>query len=275
MLTGLLVNQWTFFALFTIVHFGCWIEYQKIIGLIDEEYTTISRFHKYGIMALGWFFMIWMTNNNYRIGAATLYGMGWYCMIVLAMFLLATEIVFKKQLNVKLIGYSVLGLLYISVSWGLMIALRNKSADNFDLSHPSFNYGALLPCGLIFAIWINDTMQYVVGSLIGKTPFSKISPKKTWEGTIGGSILCVVTIVIIGSAINIAKIYSVIDWIVIASIAAIIGTTGDLLESKLKRLANIKDSGQIMPGHGGFLDRFDSLVLAVPFVWLYVHLFIK
>ncbi len=275
MLAGLFVNQWTFFALFTVIHFGCWMEYQKIVGLIDDEYNHISRFHKFGIMLLGWFFMVWMTNYNYKIGTATLYGMGWYCMIVLSMFLLATEIVFKKQLNVKTIGYSVFGLIYISLSWGLMIALQNKSADTFDISHPSFNYGALIPCGLIFAIWINDTMQYIVGSLIGKTPFSKISPKKTWEGTIGGSLLCIATIALLASVIDVAKVYSVTDWIAIAAIAAIVGTLGDLLESKLKRMANVKDSGQIMPGHGGFLDRFDSLVLAVPFVWLYVHLFLK
>ena len=156
-----------------------------------------------------------------------------------------------------------------------MISLRNESALNFNLSDPSFNYGALIPCGVVFAIWINDTMQYVVGSLIGKTPFSAISPKKTWEGTIGGSLLCVVTIALLAYFIPVAKVYTVTNWAIIALIAAVTGTLGDLLESKLKRLANIKDSGQIMPGHGGFLDRFDSLVIAVPFVWLYVHLFLK
>lgn len=275
MLAGLLFNQWTFFALFSVIHFGCWIEYQKIVGLIDEEYTTISRFHKYGIMLLGWSFMVWMTNYSFRIGSASFFGLGWYCMVVLSMFLLATEIVFKKNLSVKTVGYSVFGLIYISLSWGLMISLRNKSAINFKLSDPTFNYGALIPCGVIFAIWINDTMQYIVGSLIGKTPFSKISPKKTWEGTIGGSLLCVVTIALLANFIPIAKVYTVTNWAIIALIAAVTGTLGDLLESKLKRLANIKDSGQIMPGHGGFLDRFDSLVIAVPFVWLYVHLFLK
>ncbi len=68
---------------------------------------------------------------------------------------------------------------------------------------------------------------------------------------------------------------SVIHWIVIAAIAAVVGTAGDLLESKLKRVANVKDSGHIMPGHGGFLDRFDSLLLAIPFVWLYIQLALK
>lgn len=131
----------------------------------------------------------------------------------------------------------------------------------------------LIPCAIIFSIWINDTMAYVVGSMIGKTPFSKISPKKTWEGTGGGAILCVVVIAILGSVIPAAKGVSVYHWIAIAAICAVFGTIGDLLESKIKRLAGVKDSGSFMPGHGGFLDRFDSLLLATPFVWAYVQLF--
>ena len=118
-------------------------------------------------------------------------------------------------------------------------------------------------------------MAYIVGSLIGKTPFSKISPKKTWEGTVGGAILCVVVIALLGYYTAPANGYHVQHWIVIALIAAVIGTAGDLLESKLKRVANVKDSGHIMPGHGGFLDRFDSLLLAIPFVWLYIQLALK
>jgi len=124
----------------------------------------------------------------------------------------------------------------------------------------------IIPCGIIFSIWINDTMAYIVGSFIGKTPLSKISPKKTWEGTIGGALLCIITISLIGKATG---FYNYKNWIVIASCCAIFGTLGDLLESKLKRMANVKDSGTIMPGHGGFLDRFDSLLVATTFVAVY------
>jgi phosphatidate cytidylyltransferase len=130
----------------------------------------------------------------------------------------------------------------------------------------------VIPCAIIFSIWINDTMAYIVGSFIGKTPFSKISPKKTWEGTIGGAVLCVVVITLLGKWLG---YYRTMDWIAISSICAVFGTLGDLLESKLKRLAGVKDSGSFMPGHGGFLDRFDSLLIAVPFVWIYVQLFMK
>ena len=118
-------------------------------------------------------------------------------------------------------------------------------------------------------------MAYIVGSLIGKTPFSKISPKKTWEGTIGGMVLCVLLIGIAARFLPVAKeMFAVKHWVTVAMLCAIFGTLGDLLESKLKRMANVKDSGSFMPGHGGFLDRFDSLLFAVPAVWVYVKLFL-
>lgn len=144
-------------------------------------------------------------------------------------------------------------------------------------------------------------MAYIVGSLIGKTPLSKISPKKTWEGTIGGIILSVFTIGLLFSSnfplfiIRVSLIISThlpssfikqitekypftmnnLYWYITAAIVAIAGTFGDLFESKLKRMANVKDSGNIMPGHGGFLDRFDSMLLAIPAVWLYVYFFLR
>jgi phosphatidate cytidylyltransferase len=134
-------------------------------------------------------------------------------------------------------------------------------------------YSPILPLAIIFSIWINDTMAYMVGSFIGKTPFSKISPKKTWEGTIGGVILCVITISLLGYFLPQTKHIALQHWVCISAICAIFGTLGDLFESKLKRMADLKDSGSFMPGHGGFLDRFDSLLGATPFVWLYVVLF--
>jgi phosphatidate cytidylyltransferase len=268
MLSGLLINQWTFFILFSIIHFGCWIEYFKLGSLINPHYLQINSIHKNGVMLLGWAFMLWMTNHFYKIGSVELHGIGWLLMMILSVVLLSTEIVFKKQLNIKVVGYSVVGLIYISLSWGLMIDLRNADSV-FGGKYILNDFGKYLPCIIIFSIWINDTMAYIVGSLIGKMPLSKISPKKTWEGTIGGIILSVLVMGLIAYFIskNIDK-----NILMIALISAVAGTFGDLLESKLKRMANVKDSGSFMPGHGGFLDRFDSLLLATPFVWLYVHL---
>jgi phosphatidate cytidylyltransferase len=138
--------------------------------------------------------------------------------------------------------------------------------------------GYFLPVITIASIWINDTMAYIVGSFIGKTPLSKISPKKTWEGTIGGIILAVVVMVFLFAIIFFNPLSLPLQFNLfiigpVALIAAVAGTFGDLLESKLKRMAGVKDSGSLMPGHGGFMDRFDSLLLAVPFVWLYIKWF--
>jgi phosphatidate cytidylyltransferase len=107
-----------------------------------------------------------------------------------------------------------------------------------------------------------------VGSFIGKTPLSPVSPKKTWEGTIGGIILAVIVMALIG------RLGFGTNWffaVTIPALSAIAGTFGDLLESKLKRLAGVKDSGNMMPGHGGFLDRFDSMLLATPVIWLFME----
>jgi len=277
MLTGLLWNHWSFFILFSIVHFGCWTEYQKLVGLIDPDYTTITPFHKYGVKLAGWCIMLYFTSDHFSLFGLHLHEIGWFLGLLFIFILPIVELLFAKDIKPKNIGYSALGLIYISLSWGLMMDLRSSfiPPDKETFSFSLDNWGKLIPCGLIFSIWINDTMAYIVGSLIGKTPFSKISPKKTWEGTVGGAILCVAVIALLGYFTAPANGYHVIHWIAIAAIAAVVGTAGDLLESKLKRLANVKDSGHIMPGHGGFLDRFDSLLLAIPFVWLYIQLALK
>ena len=177
----------------------------------------------------------------------------------------------KKINSKKYFLFIPLAFFYIIMPVMMMLDLGiNGSGKAVD----TYVYSPLFPCAIIFSIWINDTMAYIVGSFIGKTPFSKISPKKTWEGTIGGGLLCVLVIAMLSSFIPPAKDISVYHWIFIAAICAVFGTLGDLLESKLKRMAGIKDSGSFMPGHGGFLDRFDSLLVATPFVWLYIWLFL-
>ena len=185
----------------------------------------------------------------------------WYEFIILV----------KKIQPVKFLLYSLLGLAYITLPCLLMADLRSEG----NLLRGEFNFtesGIIIPCSIVFSIWINDTMAYIVGSLIGKTPFSSISPKKTWEGTIGGAVICILLIASLGYYIPLARVVDWKDWLTISAICAIFGTAGDLLESKLKRLAGIKDSGSFMPGHGGFLDRFDSLLLAATFVWIYLRL---
>jgi phosphatidate cytidylyltransferase len=268
MLTGLLWNFWSFFILFSIIHFGCWIEYQKLIGLIDKDYAAISSFHKYGEMIAGWCIMLFFA-NDVKIFSISLHLAGQWAGSFFLIVLPLAEIIFARKINFKIIGYSLLGLLYISLSWGLLTDIRSKFSGDELLGDV---FGKILVILIVASIWINDTMAYIVGSLIGKTPFSKISPKKTWEGTIGGIILAIVVMSLISYFAA-----SQFDWnnieifASIAAIASIVGTIGDLLESKLKRMADVKDSGTILPGHGGFLDRFDSLLLATPFVWIYFY----
>jgi phosphatidate cytidylyltransferase len=204
MLTGLLWNQWSFIILFTLIHFGCWFEFIKLVKKINPVYFR---------------------------------------------------------------SITSLGLFYITLPILLMLLMGASSLPGVYDDFPQ-----LIPCGIVFSIWINDTMAYIVGSFIGKNPLSKISPKKTWEGTIGGIILSVIIITFLGKLSN---IYSWQHWMAISLCCAVAGTFGDLLESKIKRMARVKDSGSLMPGHGGFLDRFDSMLIAIPFVSLYYFLFIR
>jgi phosphatidate cytidylyltransferase len=271
MMIGLLWSRWSFFILFSIIHFGCWIEYQQLIGRIDPTYKSITSFHRYGVMIGGWAMMLYAAGNGYEMAGINLSAIGLALGLIFAFALPIVEILFSNQLNLKHVGFSALGLLYISVSWALMISIRSIDAVWANTGNLQYEEGFLIPLVIIFSIWINDTMAYIVGSFIGKTPFSKISPKKTLEGTIGGIILCVVTMGLLAYTLH----FSVLHTCVIAAIAAIIGTAGDLLESKIKRLATVKDSGSFMPGHGGFLDRFDSLILATPVVWLYIMLLMQ
>jgi len=175
------------------------------------------------------------------------------------------------------VRYLLLGLFYLSLSWALFIDLKahDPLATAMTTSWP------VLPLFVLACMWINDTMAYIVGSLIGRTAFSSISPKKTWEGTIGGILLTVLVAGYVLPSIVASFLTATSplplkmqDSYLMAFLAAVMGTAGDLFESKLKRMAGVKDSGRILPGHGGWLDRFDSLLWAIPVVWIYTRLFL-
>ncbi|HUQ67367.1 MAG TPA: phosphatidate cytidylyltransferase [Flavitalea sp.] len=268
MLAGLLINHWTVFMLFSVIHYGCWIEYQKLVGLTDKDYRSISEFHRYGIMIAGWCIMLYFTNDDFHFGDFLLHPVGWWLALLFAFLLPITELLFSHTISLKNIGYSALGFIYISLSCGLMTDL---------LIFPTIPYKStpFMPLIIIACMWINDTMAYIVGSLVGTTPLTSISPKKTREGTIGGIVLCITVVTIACSYIPTLRDLYFVHWLMISLIASVTGTFGDILESKLKRMAGVKDSGHIMPGHGGFLDRFDSLLVATPFVWMYVEIFLR
>ncbi|HEY6956754.1 MAG TPA: phosphatidate cytidylyltransferase [Flavisolibacter sp.] len=263
MLVGLLWNRWSFFLLFSIVHFGAWVEYQKLVAKFNPQYNKISPLHRYGIMLGGWCLLLFFTNYSLRISTLAFTDVGLWAGILFMILLPVIMFIDSRLVFLGNIAYSIVGIIYISLPLGLLIELRTHwSEDARSLSYT-------VPLLIIFSLWINDTMAYIVGSFIGRTPLSKISPKKTWEGTVGGVIL---TVIVISLLAYLTKRISITDAGIMSGLAAITGTVGDLFESKLKRMAGVKDSGSIMPGHGGFLDRFDSLLFATLFVWLYVSI---
>lgn len=176
----------------------------------------------------------------------------------------------KKSFPLKDVAYTVTGIAYVIIPFVLLNFIACIDKSNVNEGELNFNspYNHHIVLGLFFLIWANDSYAYLVGSLIGKHKlFLRISPAKTWEGTIGAALLTV------ASSYLIAKWFTelhYVHWIVIAIIVSVAGTVGDLFESMLKRQVGIKDSGKLMPGHGGILDRFDSLLLIVPFVYLYL-----
>ena len=273
MLTGLLWNTWSFFILFSIVHFGCWHEYLNLTGNVDNRFDARHWFHRYYYPLLGFTIMLAASAGSLNIGGYNLseWGLKIFQLIVLLVFL---QYFLVKSSTTWHYARLLTGLLYISVPFALFINLRSGWIWGFDPNLSGiFNElkefdGKLVTLVLVASIWINDTMAYLVGSFIGKTPLSKWSPKKTWEGTIGGIILSVALMSATGWLME-AKGY---EWMLVSAVSAIAGTIGDLLESRLKRMANVKDSGTFLPGHGGFLDRFDSIILAVPAIWLLCYL---
>ncbi|HEX2848653.1 MAG TPA: phosphatidate cytidylyltransferase [Chitinophagaceae bacterium] len=280
MLTGLLWNQWSFLVLFSIIHFGCWWEYFRLLEKIHR--VAYDIYVKMGWMLLGYGLMIWFCGNVYRIAGYGVRQNVFLPVSIAGFILLIVGIFMSSKIKLKSFGAAALGILYISLSWGLLLYLFSST---IDLVVPFYSFsltGPIIPIIIIASIWINDTMAYIVGSFIGRRPLSSISPKKTWEGTIGGIILAVgivgwlLPLLFLPKELNTDLKGTTMLFAPVALIAAVMGTLGDLLESKLKRMAGVKDSGSIMPGHGGFLDRFDSLLVAIPFVWLFLYfLFFK
>lgn len=262
MLTGMLWNEWSFFVLFSIIHAGCWFEYHRLNQKILPSYINLHTLYRAGLLFIGWGFCFWM----YRSAIThELFAKTGILLLAAGLITLIAGTFLSLKAGIKSLRAGFIGLLYLSISFALLMHLRSGVTSSDVL--PAVKW---LPLLLIGAIWINDTMAYVVGSFIGKTPLSPISPKKTWEGTIGGIVLSVVIGAISGYCFFSPEGGK--HFASIAFIASVTGTLGDLLESKLKRMAGVKDSGHFMPGHGGFLDRFDSLLLAAPFVWMYIWL---
>ena len=141
----------------------------------------------------------------------------------------------------------------------------------FLISNYNGFYDASVILGCFILIWVNDSFAYIVGKNFGKQKlFYSVSPHKTVEGFIGGLFFCCISASLVSRYINFEL--NTFKWLMIAIIISVFGTLGDLIESKFKRQSNVKDSGKIMPGHGGILDRLDSIIFASPYIYLFLKL---
>lgn len=181
------------------------------------------------------------------------------------LYLMITELYLKKENPLANWAYTMLSQLYVA----LPFALLNVLAFHNSPETSSVTYNPILPLSIFVFIWLSDTGAYCVGSLIGKHRlFERISPKKSWEGSIGGAVFS------IASSFVFARFFPFMDmwqWAGLAVVVVVFGTWGDLTESLMKRQLGIKDSGTILPGHGGMLDRFDSALMAIPAAVFYLY----
>lgn len=185
--------------------------------------------------------------------------------VFLLMYLCISELYLKRNTPVNNIAYAMMSQIYIALPFAMLNILAFYTSSEYSSSV----YSPILPLSIFIFTWINDSGAYCTGVLFGKHRlFERISPKKSWEGSFGGGILSIIGAIIIA---NYFPILSQIEWVGLAITVVIFGTWGDLVESLIKRSIGIKDSGNILPGHGGMLDRFDSTLLAVPASVLYLY----
>jgi phosphatidate cytidylyltransferase len=189
-----------------------------------------------------------------------------YCIAIIPFALFTTALFSKKEKPLTNFMYTLAGIVYTVLPFALLNQLVVTKDNNSLIS----NYNPILILGIILLIWSNDTFAYLGGSLFGKNKMiARISPGKTWEGTIFGVLLTFVLSFLIKKFIIKTEDNS---WLILGIAVPILATIGDLVESMLKRQAGVKDSGNIMPGHGGILDRFDSLIFVSPFVYVFFKL---
>ena len=252
----ILYDPWTFSALFVVISALTIREFGHLINQVEgvsinKNITMLAGVYLY--MAV----MAFCTNlSGSKIFLPYL---------LLIMYLMISELYLKKENPVMNWAYSMLSQLYIA----LPFAMLNVLSFHTSPMDTSVSYNPILPLSVFVFIWLSDTGAYCVGSLIGRHRlFERISPKKSWEGSIGGGIVA------IGSSFIFAHYFPIMnmaEWAGLALIVVVFGTWGDLTESLLKRQVHIKDSGAILPGHGGMLDRFDSALMAIPAAVVYLY----
>ena len=262
MLGGVFGGATAFFILFALITAGCLWE---LMGLLFAAEGNHLRLRKvlgtvFGVLSFLIFGSAELSLMIAESGTLLAWNMTlqflFFAPLALVFLLFIFELFLHSEQPFANIGNYLLGLAYVGLPFTLL-AIISLGPDG---------YAPMRVFGLLLLTWSNDTMAYLVGSRIGKTPFfSRISPKKTWEGTLGGMAF---TFLIAWLLAQWILDYSTMEWMLLAACVAVFGTMGDLVESMLKRSIHIKDSGSLLPGHGGLLDRFDSFIFVLPFVWL-------
>ena len=236
----------------------------EFTGLVnDRENVSVNRMI---CTVAGVYFFLAMAGYNSGITPAGVF----VPYLITIVYLMVAELYLKQPDPVNDWAYTMMSQLYIALPFSMINVLAFRSAGS------DITYTYLVPLSLFFFLWVNDAGAYICGSLLGKHKlFPRISPGKSWEGSIGGGILVMIVAVLIWHlseqyAVNDLHL-SAFEWAGLGLVVVIFGTWGDLVESLFKRTIGIKDSGHILPGHGGMLDRFDSTLMAFPSAVVYLY----
>ena len=236
----------------------------EFTGLVnDREKVSVNRMI---CTVAGVYFFLAMAGYNSGITSSGVF----VPYLITLVYLMVAELYLKQEDPVNDWAYTMMSQLYIALPFSMINVLAFRSAGS-DIA-----YTYLIPLSVFFFLWVNDAGAYICGSLLGKHKlFPRISPGKSWEGSIGGGILVMIVAVIIW---HLSEQYDVNDlqlsalqWAGLGLVVVVFGTWGDLVESLFQRTLGIKDSGNILPGHGGMLDRFDSTLMAFPAAVVYLY----